>query len=147
MEYINTSDIKLARKLVDKLAKEKKKVVVIGKDISFNREILENKKVNVLVLSHTDKKDRLKQRDSGLNHILCKIAKDNNITFAINLKEFEIENKKERALILSRLIQNIKLMKKTKNKVILQNYNNKYQAKSFLLTLGMPTIQIKQAVE
>ena len=61
--------------------------IVQGKDIGFNRIILENKKVDMLILSHTNKKDKLKQRDSGLNHVLCNLAKQNNILLAIDLNE------------------------------------------------------------
>ncbi len=64
MQIIKGS-IKEVRKEIDKQAGEGKEVVVQGKDIAFNRLILENKKVSALILSHTDKKDRLKQRDSG----------------------------------------------------------------------------------
>jgi len=121
------------------------KQIVQGKDIAFNRKALENKKTSMLILNHTNKKDKLKQRDSGLNQVLCKIAKDSNIILAIDLKELTKEtDKKNKAIILGRIIQNIRLIKKFKNKLKLLNSGNKQQAFSFLLTLGLPT---KQAVE
>src|SRR3989344_6245063 len=140
--------------------------IVQGKDIGFNRIILENKKVDMLILSHTNKKDKLKQRDSGLNHVLCNLAKQNNILLAIDLNELiktqdkpqnssqkfgilELEksegfSRKEKALILARMIQNLKLMNKAKNKFKLLNYKNKSQAFSFLLSLGASTEQAKE---
>jgi RNase P/RNase MRP subunit p30 len=146
-QIIDTSDIKEVRKKIDKLSKEKKKVIVVGRDISFNRLILENKKADILILNHKQQKDRLYQRESGLNHVLCNLARENNTTLAVNLQEFRAEkNKKTLALMLSRLLQNIKLMKKAKNRVTLLNYKNKEQAKSFLLTLGLPTNMIAKAV-
>jgi len=121
------------------------KQIVQGKDIAFNRKALENKKTSMLILNHINKKDKLKQRDSGLNQVLCKIAKDSNIILAIDLKELTKEtDKKNKAIILGRIIQNIRLIKKFKNKLKLLNSGNKQQAFSFLLTLGLPT---KQAVE
>ncbi|MBU1136480.1 MAG: hypothetical protein ABIG37_00575 [Nanoarchaeota archaeon] len=121
-----------------------KEKIIQGKDISFNRLVLENKKPNVLVLSHENKKDRLKQRDSGLNQVLCKIAKANNTTFAIDFNEIKQEkDKKTKAEILSRIIQNIKLIKKYKNKFKLINCKDKHNAKSFLINLGLPTSMIK----
>ncbi len=124
-----------------------KEKIVYGKDIFFNRNILEKNLATILILSHKQKKDRLRQRNSGLNEVLCKIAKNNNITLAIDLNEIkQEENKEEKAKILSRIIQNIKLIKKFKNKFKLINYKNKPQAKSFLLILGLPTQIIKQAV-
>tara|TARA_Y100000310_G_scaffold340071_2_gene434670 strand:- start:347 stop:739 length:393 start_codon:yes stop_codon:yes gene_type:complete len=128
--------------------KQKNKKTIQGKDISFNRIALENKNTETLILSHTNKHDRLNQRDSGLNQVLCKIALENNITLAIDMKELsETKDKKSKAIILSRIIQNIKLIKKYKNKFKLINYKNKEQAFSFLLSLGLPTNLAKKATE
>ena len=143
---INTSNINEVRKQIDKLFKSGKKVIVQGRDIAFNRIILENKKVDTLILTHRQPKIGLKQRESGLNHVLCKIATTNDIILAVNLQEFQTGDKKERAILISRLLQNIKLIKKFKNKFTLLNYKNKEQAKSFLFTLGLPTNMIKKAV-
>lgn len=145
---INTNSSEEARKLIEKANKEGKKVIVAGKSIDFNRIILENKKVNMLILSHENKKDKLKQRDSGLNHVLCKLAKSNNIVLAFDINELkQHENKKNKALILARMLQNIKLIKKAKNKFKLLNFNSKHQAFSFLISLGLPTNMAKEAVE
>jgi len=148
MKLINTTSISQARKLIDKLSKENKKVIVQAQDIDFNRKILENKKTNLLILNHKIRRDRLKQRNSGLNQVLCKIAKKSNITLAINLNEIlEEKNKKLRAEILSRIIQNINLIKKYKNKLIIINKNQDIQEiKSLFLTLGLPTNIIKEAI-
>lgn len=121
--------------------------VVQGKDIAFNRKALESKKISMLVLNHRMGKDKLKQRDSGLNQVLCKIAKDNRIILAIDLNELiKTEDKKEKSKILARILQNIKLIKKFKNKFKLLNPSNKQQAFSLLLTLGLDTKQAKEAV-
>lgn len=148
MEIINKESIEQARKEIEKARKQGRKAIVQGKSIEFNRLMLENRNVSMLILSHKDKKDRLKQRDSGLNQVLCKIAKDNNIIIAINLNELvEEQDKKQKGKILARILQNIKLMKKFRNNFKLINYNNKNSAFSFLLTLGMPTDMAKKAVE
>lgn len=143
---ITTNNPNEARKEIEKLAKEGKDVIVKGDNINFNRLILENNKVDMLVLSHKDGKDKLKQRDSGLNEVLCGIAKKNDITLAFDLKELQIEDKKQRGKIIGRMMQNIFLIKKSKCKIKLINYNDKTQAFSFLLTLGASTIQAKKAV-
>jgi len=126
---------------------EKNQKIVQGKTIEFNRKALENKETKILILQHKFGKDRLKQRDSGLNEVLCKIAKENDIVLAIDLNELKKEkDKKTRAEILARILQNIKLIKKYKPKFKLLNYKNKNQAFSFLLTLGLPTNIAKKAV-
>ena len=65
MEIINSEKIEEIRKLAEKKAKNKEKVIVSGKNIEFNRKILEMKKVNILVLQHKIGKDKIKERDSG----------------------------------------------------------------------------------
>jgi len=145
---IRPTNKKEIKKKIDNLKKKNRKVIVLGRDIKLNREILENEKVDTLILQHKPERDKLKQRNSGLNEILCKIAKDNNIILAIDLNELkEVKNKKERGEILARIIQNIRLIKKQKNKFKLLNFKNKSQAQSFLLTLGLPTDMAKKAVK
>jgi len=129
-----------ARKEIEKASKNKEKVIVLGRDIEFNRKILENKRVNILILNHKIGKDKLKERDAGLNQVLCKIAKDNSITFAIDFNEIKTENKKEKAKILGRIKQNIKLIKKFKNKVIVINQpEDKLSLSALFRILGADT--------
>ena len=119
-----------------------------GSSIDENRKLIEKNKNITLVLNHNNKKDKLKQRDSGLNQVLCSLAKERNITLAIDLDEIiKNQDKKEKAKILSRIIQNLKLVKKFKNQFKLLNQRNKSQAFSFLISLGFPTEASKQAVD
>ncbi len=128
--------------------KQKNKEIIQGKDIEFNRKALENKKTKMLILNHENKKDRLYERDSGLNHILCQIAKNHKTILAFNLNEIRKQkDKKQKAKILSRMIQNIKLIKKFDNKFRLLNYKSKQQAFSFLNSLGLPTKKARDAVK
>lgn len=145
---IITENLEEARKEINLLVKKGKQIIVQGRSIDFNRLILENKKVNMLVLSHTNKKDTLKQQDSGLNHVLCNLSKDNNIILAFDFQEILNKDKKEKALILARWNQNIQLIKKSGNKVKLINTEgrDKRDLFSFLLTLGMNTKLAEQAV-
>lgn len=146
MDLINKENLNEARKEIDKLAKQGKKVIVHGRSIEFNREILEIKKVNMLILEHKNKRDKLKQRDSGLNEVLCKLARDKNITFAIDFREIQESTGKERAKILGRIIQNIKLIKKFKNKLeILNKPEDKLNLAAFLRTLGADTKMASEA--
>ena len=117
-------------------------MIVQGKDIDFNRKALENKKTTELILSHNQNKDMLYQRNSGLNQVLCKIAKKNDITLTIDFKELK-GDKKEQAITLSRIMQNIKLIKKYKNKLKIKNLEKK-QAEPLLLLFGLPTSMIKK---
>jgi len=129
-----------------------KNKTIQGKDADFNRRALENKTTKALILNHKiTKYDKLYQRDSGLNHVLCKIAKKNNIEFQLDINELTNSRleKKEKAKILSRWIQNLRLFKKFKNKVkvIGINKDNKKEVQSLLIVLGLPTKQVKDAVK
>ena len=76
---INTNNLNEARKQIQKLKKEGKEVIVLAQNDDFNRKIFENKEVSMIVGLEFDGKDRLKQRDSGLNEVLCKLAKSNDV--------------------------------------------------------------------
>lgn len=146
MQIINTPNLNEARKQIQKLKKENKQVVVQAQGDVFNRKIVENKEVDIFLSPELhDRKDKLKQRDSGLNEILCKLAKKNNIKVAMNLNEIKKLSKQEKAIILSRIIQNIKLCKRTKTEIILIPKQSKQNTLSFFLTLKASTQLAKQA--
>lgn len=143
---INTSNLQEARKAIDKANTEGKRVIILAQGSEFNRKILENPKVNVLLSTELKGKDKLKQRGSGLNEVLCKIAAENNIKIGINLKDLEKAKGKERAILLSRIIQNIKLCKKTGTEIEFFGEYDKKNLFSMLLTLGASTEQAKNIV-
>jgi RNase P/RNase MRP subunit p30 len=145
---VRTNDINLARKEISKAIKENKKIIVHNDNDIFNRQILENKNVDIFAVSNYQKKSRLKQRESGINQVLCKLAVHNNIKIALDLKILKNKSEKETADIISKMIENIRLFKKYKNKVILLNaQKNKHDLFSLLLSLGMPTDMAKYAVD
>jgi len=148
LTIISEQNPEQARKQIDKLAKAGKIVVVQGSDIEYNRKILENKKINAVVLRHKGQKDSLKERGSGLNQVLCKIARDSNKTILIDSKEILDAEGIEKAKILGRLMQNIMLLKKynVKTGVINKQGRDNYDLFAFLLTLGASTKFAKDAV-
>jgi RNase P/RNase MRP subunit p30 len=127
------------RREIDKLAG--KNAVVQGNKIEFNRLMLENKKVKALVLQHKGQKDSLKERGSGLNQVLCKIARDSGKIIFIDFKEIIEAEGIEKAKILGRLMQNIMLLQKynVKTGIINKSGRDNYDLFSFLLTLGANT--------
>ena len=148
MDIINTTNLNEARKQIQKLQKEKQQIIIQAQDDVFNRKILENKDVDILLSPEShNRKDKLKQRDSGLNEIHCKLAKKNNIKIAINLTELKKQIPKQKAIILSRIIQNIKLCKRTKTQIVFIPKQSKQDTLSFFTTLKGSTQQAKQATE
>ncbi|MDO8622799.1 MAG: RNase P subunit p30 family protein [archaeon] len=144
MEYqiIEKNTFEEARK---EIGKRKDHIIIFtSKDDELNQKILEKEKINILLLSQKEKKDKLKQRNSGFNQVMAKLAKKNNIFIGINLDEIIKAEKQEKSEILSRIKQNIKICNKNqlKMKFIAQNEENErniYDLRSLGLVLGMPT--------
>lgn len=145
---INETNFEKARKQIQELKAKKEKIIFTSDNDDLNRKILEKQPINFLLINLKGRRDRQKQRDSGLNQVLAKIAKQNNISIGINLDEIIESNPKEKAEILARVQQNIMLCNKNKvnMKFITQNKNNNrnlHDLKSLGLVLGMPTWMIK----
>lgn len=143
MLIINETNFEKAR---EKIKKGKEPIIFSSNDDDLNRKILEKEKISILLLNQNERKDKLKQRNSGLNHVLAKIAKKNNISIGINFDE--IVESKNKARILSRVSQNIKLCNKSKLKMKFitineKNKRNIYDLKALGLVLGMPTWMTK----
>ncbi len=99
----------------------KKFTIVEGISEEKNRKAVENKQVDILLApERVGKKDRLNQRDSGLNDVLCKFARDNDI--AIGFSFSDVLNSKYRAILLGRMMQNVRLCRKYKVRMVLGSF-------------------------
>lgn len=140
---IRENDFQKARK---KIKESKEKRIFSSNNDELNRKILEKEKIDVLLLNQSQRRDWMKQRDSGLNHVLAKIAKKKGVAIGINLDEMIDSNPKEKTEILSRIRQNIKICNKNKLKMEFISQKNKRDVrdlKSLGLSLGMPTWMTK----
>ena len=143
---INENDFMKARREIRK--SNRKKIIFSGSNDELNRKILEKEKIDTLLLNQFGRTDKAKQRNSGLNHVLAKIASKKNVSIGINFDEIIESGKKRKAGILGRVVQNVKICNKNKLKmkfVSLKNKNriNLYDVKSLGLVLGMPTWMTK----
>lgn len=146
---INTTNLNEARKQIQKLKKENIPVIVKAQDEEFNRKILEIPEVDILLSTELhNRKDKLKQRDSGLNEHLCRLAKENNVKIAIDIESIQKLDKKEKALALARIMQNIMLCKKTNAEIILypKEKYKKQDVLSFFLSLKGSTQLAKRSI-
>jgi len=155
--YILDSDEKTARSILESLKQKniKKKIAILGRDNNFNRRALETLKIDFLIspereLPKDKKKDTLKQRDSGLNHVLAKIAKEKNISIIIDFNDFNsIKDKKQKSLRLARIIQNIEICRKAKCNVLICDFSNQTKEKelrAFGFSIGMSSQQVKNCI-
>ena len=142
---INTTNLEQAKK---QIKQEKSPIVIKAQDPEFNRKVLEYGRFNILLFpeSNVVKKDKPKQLDSGLNHVLAEIATKNKVRIGIDLKDLLSMERKEKAIQLARIRQNIKICRKAKTKLALLNIKDKKDAFSLLLTLGASTQQAKEAI-
>lgn len=141
-------------KTLTQLKKIDKNNINIVEGSNLNRKILENRKVDILLSPEKGRKeDYIHQRNSGLNHILAKIASKNKIAIGINFSDILKANNEERAKLIGRIKQNIKLCRKYKVKMIIATFaSNKYELRSvkdlenFALVLGMNTKEAKESL-
>ncbi len=128
-----------------KIAEAKHPIIFTSDDDEFNRKVLEKLNIEILLINQKDRKDFQKQRNSGFNQVMAKIAKKNGIQIGINLDEIINADTKEKTKILARISQNIKLCNKYKIQMqfLGKEKRNLHDLKSLGLVLGMNTQQIK----
>jgi len=142
--FIHENDFQKVRKKVKE--SKGKKIIFSSSNDELNRKILEKEDIDILLLNLSRRKDRMKQRDSGLNQVLAKIAKKKNIAIGVNLDEVIDSELKEKTEIVARIRQNIKICNKNKLKMEFISQKNKRDIrdlKSLGLSLGMPTWMTK----
>ena len=148
MDYklIKENTFEKARTEIQKNKSEK--IVFTSDDDELNRKIIEKQPIKILLINQYKRKDKQKQRNSGLNQVMAKIVKKNKIVIGINLDEIIESKTKQKSEILSRVKQNIKLC--NKNKINMKfiatnpkNNRNIYDLKSLGIVLGMPTWMTK----
>ena len=133
-----------AKQLIKKETKHP--IIVEARSNEFNRKLLEYGKFDILLSPEKQKdRDKLRYLESGINSIMAKIATKNKVAIGIDLKEISKLDKKEKAIRLSRMKQNIKVLRKAKTKLKIINYKDKKDAFSLLISLGASTEQAREA--
>ncbi len=127
--FANIPSIKIVNGILDdgkNLKKIKNKteggsVFVAAKSSDKDMEIMEGSLANLIFsFEENQRKDFIHQRASGLNHILCSLARKNNIT--IGFSSTSILSAKDRHEILGRIMQNLRLCKRFKAKTIIASF-------------------------
>ncbi len=138
--FIQENNFDKARRLIQE--NSDKKIIFSSEDDETNRKVLEKEKIDILLLNQSGRKDSHKQRNSGFNHVMVKLAKKKNIVIGINLDELIKSSEKEKAAIIARIRQNIKICSKNKLKMKFIYKNQKrslHDLKALGSVLGMPT--------
>lgn len=140
---ISGKDFNEARK---KIRENKgKEIIFTSDDDELARKVLEKEAISMLLINQEGRKDKVKQRSSGFNQVLSKLAKKKNVIIGINLDEILKAGEGEKAEMLARVRQNVKLCNKNKLKMgfISKEARNQYDLKALGLVLGMPTWMTK----
>jgi RNase P/RNase MRP subunit p30 len=141
---IQENNFEKTRKLIKENAG--KKIIFSSNDDELNRKILEKENIDVLLLNQAGKRDFHRQRDSGFNQVLAKLAKKKNIAIGINLDELISSTEKEKSAILARIKQNVAICNKNNLKMKFISKNQKRDTldlKALGLVLGMKTETVK----
>jgi len=141
---ISEKTFEKARKLIHE--NKNNTIIFSSEDDDLNRKILEKENINILLINQKNRKDFAKQRNSGLDSVMARLAVKKKITIGINLDELINSKTTEKAQIIARIKQNIDLCKKYKVNMIFiseAHKRNNYDLKSLGLTLGMPTWMTK----
>ena len=141
--------VKTLNELRKKVNETKGLVVVEGGSDNINRACVENKKVDVLLSPEKGRKeDYLYVRNSGLNHILCKLANKNKVAVGFNF--CDVLDSKSREILIGRMMQNIRLCRKFKVDMVFDCFCNgkcdKKNLASFCRVLGMSPGEAKKAL-
>ena len=96
--------------------------LIIAKSSDKDRFLIESKKVKLIYgFEELGRKDYLHQRASGLNHIMCELARKNNVFIGF-LYGSLLNGEEKASLVLGRMTQNIKLCRKYKVKTIIGSF-------------------------
>ncbi|MBI5803624.1 hypothetical protein HY450_00095 [Candidatus Pacearchaeota archaeon] len=141
---INEKNLEKTKKLIKN---QTGLIIVKAQDYNYNRKILDYGKFDVL-LSPEDNSlnDKLKQLNSGLDHIMAKTAAKRGIAIGVDLSEILKLEKMEKANRLSRIKSNIASARKANCKIIVLNYKDKKDVFNLLISLGASTKQATEAV-
>jgi RNase P/RNase MRP subunit p30 len=121
-QKVEILDVSLA-KLRDEVKKCKGEAVVLGGNDKLNRLALEIKKIDVLLSPEAnDKEDNVHYRKSGLNQVLCKLAKQNDIAIGFDFARLLRSQGKERGKILGKMFFNYKICKKYGVKMVFSSF-------------------------
>jgi RNase P/RNase MRP subunit p30 len=133
----------------NKLKNEVKKAK--GKEIIFasaaddlNRKVMEKLSVDGVLIYLDERKDYVKQRDSGFNEVMARICKKNKIVIYFDLDELFDSGNKER--VLARLRQNIELCNRVGIPIrvwVGENVRDVFEVRALFGSLGAPTWMLK----
>lgn len=117
--FIGNTDIsKLKSKI--KLSCSKR---IFKSDVKKDRNLIESKKAEMIYEFEQEKrKDATHFRSSGMNQVLAKLMKYKNVDYGLSFNQVLAASKEEKARLIGRIMQNIRLCKKYNVSVIIGSF-------------------------
>ncbi|MBU0898789.1 MAG: RNase P subunit p30 family protein [Nanoarchaeota archaeon] len=138
-------DVKKAsdmQKTVKLVRKQTELIIIAGKELNFNRTVIETPEVDIL-----------SGKDVQLNHVMCELAKKNNVAIEFNFHDLITSYKKTRERVFMNMIENAKFIRKYKTPFIITagamdpwDLRSPFDLLSFGRLLGFQDPQIKKAM-
>ena len=110
---ILTTNSNELRKIINKYRNKSNYISCLGGDLKINRAVCENHRIDVLSRPY------YKRRDSGMNHVLAKEAKRNNVTIELCFRDILNNHLRYRANVISSFKEILKFHRKFKFPLIL----------------------------
>jgi len=132
-----------------------KSKLVFTKAVEDNRFAFEKSRPDmVFALEEAQPRDFMHQRGSGLNHIMCRFAKENDVKLGFSFTSILNSSGMSRAQIIGRMQQNIKLCRKYKCKIVIASFaEDPFEMRSpkdlmaFFVEIGMHQKEAKDALK
>lgn len=132
------------------LAQKRRKLDVLlaqGGDLKMNRLAVETPEVDIL--THPS----FERNDSGMNHVLMRLAKENNVAIEVNFREILMNERKSRSKVISNIISNVNLAKKIRAPLIVCSgslshweFRDPLELISFMTHLGLKIDEAKECI-
>lgn len=128
--------------------------LLVVKSSDKDRTFIESKKIKVIYgFEETNRKDFLHQRASGLNHVICELAKKNNVVIGFSYSSLFNKSDSVTSLLIGRMMQNIRLCQKYKLKTVIGSFSERpfdlrlpHDVKSLFTMLGMNNKNINDSL-
>ena len=141
-----------SQKNLNKASKLSKLLVVKSSD--KDRFFIESKKLKIIYgFEETFKKDYLHHRASGLNQIICEIARKYDVYFGFSYSSLLNKPDQIASLIIGRMMQNIRICQKYNVKTIIGSFSGKpfdmrasHDIMALFKLLGMDGKRIQESI-
>ena len=117
------------------------------------RQFLETRNIDMVFgMESTSERDSIIQKKSGLNHILCAIASEKEKMIGFDFSQLISSSGHRKAVLLGRMMQNIRLCRKYKVKTAIASFaskplkmRNRYDVSALFSMLSMGDKEIKDS--